>query len=213
MFAAIRADQGRRRRDALAAAAGGSAFPDRCIARCCWAPTTRRCARRCCTTTRARMLEARELAERHPALAREVGVKPMAGFTAPKLMWLQRHEPETRARVRTVLLPKDYLRFVLTGEKRIDMSDAAGTWWLDEAARRWSAAALAASGVDPALMPALVEGSQAGRPASARARRRTRPSPRRRRRGGGRRRGGRRGRPRRDPAGRRLHLAGHGDAS
>ena len=62
----------------------------------------------------------------------------MAGFTAPKLMWLARHEPEVRARVASVLLPKDYLRFVLTGEKRTDMSDAAGTWWLDEAARRWS---------------------------------------------------------------------------
>ncbi len=108
--------------------------------------------------------EARELAERHADLASEVGVKPMAGFTAPKLMWLQRHEPEARARVRTVLLPKDYLRFVLTGEKRVDMSDAAGTWWLDEAGRRWSERALAASGVERPLLPELIEGAQiAGR--------------------------------------------------
>jgi xylulokinase len=105
--------------------------------------------------------EARELAENHPELAAVAGVKPMAGFTAPKLMWLARHEPETRARVASVLLPKDYLRFVLTGEKRSDMSDAAGTWWLDEAERRWSAPALAASGVDASLLPSLAEGSQA----------------------------------------------------
>jgi xylulokinase len=106
-------------------------------------------------------LEARQLGERHPELAKIVGVKPMAGFTAPKLMWLARHEPEVRARVASVLLPKDYLRFTLTGEKRSDMSDAAGTWWLDEAARRWSGPALEASGVAPSLVPPLAEGSHA----------------------------------------------------
>jgi xylulokinase len=114
--------------------------------------------------------EARELDEKHPELAAIVGVKPMAGFTAPKLMWLARHEPEISASVASVLLPKDYLRFTLTGEKRIDMSDAAGTWWLDEAQRRWSPAALAASGVEPSLVPPLTEGSQASaglRPAIA----------------------------------------------
>ena len=114
--------------------------------------------------------EARELDEKHPELAAVVGVKPMAGFTAPKLMWLARHEPEISAGVASVLLPKDYLRFTLTGEKRSDMSDAAGTWWLDEAQRRWSAAALAASGVEPSLVPPLAEGSQASaglRPAIA----------------------------------------------
>jgi xylulokinase len=105
-------------------------------------------------------IEARELATKFPELAARVGVKPMAGFTAPKLMWLARREPEIRARVATVLLPKDYLRFVLTGEKRADMSDAAGTWWLDEASRAWSEAALAASGVDLSLVPPLAEGSQ-----------------------------------------------------
>lgn len=105
--------------------------------------------------------EAEELARRFPELAAVVGVKPMAGFTAPKLMWLARHEPEIFANIRCVLLPKDYLRLCLTGEKRTDMSDAAGTWWLDEARRQWSAAALAASGIDAALVPRLGEGSQA----------------------------------------------------
>ena len=105
--------------------------------------------------------EADELWRKHPRLAGVVGVKPMAGFTAPKLMWLARHEPRTFARIACVLLPKDYLRLCLTGEKRTDMSDAAGTWWLDEAERRWSPDALAASGVDPARVPALSEGSDA----------------------------------------------------
>jgi xylulokinase len=80
--------------------------------------------------------EAHELAERHPELAMTTGVKPMAGFTAPKLMWLRRHEPEVFSAIRSVLLPKDYLRLALTGEKRTDMSDAAGTWWLDESRRQ-----------------------------------------------------------------------------
>jgi xylulokinase len=104
--------------------------------------------------------EAAELWRRHPHLAEIVGVKPMAGFTAPKLAWLGKHEPQTFAGLASVLLPKDYLRLCLTGEKRTDMSDAAGTWWLDEAARRWSPEALAASGVDPDLVPPLAEGSE-----------------------------------------------------
>ncbi|HEV3044777.1 MAG TPA: xylulokinase [Roseiarcus sp.] len=103
--------------------------------------------------------EARRLGEDHPELAAVVGVKPMAGFTAPKLMWLAAHEPSIFAKTRCVMLPKDYLRLALTGERATDMSDAAGTWWLDEAARQWSGPALAASGVDPSLTPRLVEGS------------------------------------------------------
>ncbi|MGO9742856.1 MAG: xylulokinase [Roseiarcus sp.] len=103
--------------------------------------------------------EAAQLARDFPELAREVGVKPMAGFTAPKLNWLRRHEPDVFARIRAVLLAKDYLRLTLTGEKLTDMSDAAGTWLLDEQNRRWSAAALAASDVPAAWMPKLAEGS------------------------------------------------------
>jgi xylulokinase len=103
--------------------------------------------------------EAQRLAENHPELAPIVGVKPMAGFTAPKLMWLATHERAVFEKIRCVMLPKDYLRLALTGQKATDMSDAAGTWWLDETARNWSDAALAASGVDRSLMPPLVEGS------------------------------------------------------
>ena len=111
--------------------------------------------------------EAAELWDAHRDLARVVGVKPMAGFTAPKLLWLSRHEPDIFVKIACVLLPKDYLRLCLTGEKRTDMSDAAGSWWLDEAARRWSSEALAASGVAAALAPPLSEGCEAVAPLSA----------------------------------------------
>ncbi|WP_029031076.1 xylulokinase [Salinarimonas rosea] len=104
--------------------------------------------------------EAASLAAGHPGLAATVGVKPMPGLGAPKLAWLARHEPEAFARIRTVLLPKDYLRLRLCGERATDMSDAAGTWWLDQARRDWCDAALAAGGLDRARMPRLVEGTE-----------------------------------------------------
>lgn len=81
------------------------------------------------------------------------------GFTAPKLIWCALHEPEVFERIATVLLPKDHIRLWLTGERVSDMSDAAGTSWLDVAARDWSDELLAATGLDRSRMPALVEGS------------------------------------------------------
>lgn len=86
------------------------------------------------------------------------------GFTAPKLAWVKTHEPEIFARVAKVLLPKDYLRLWLTGETISDMSDSAGTAWLDVADRRWSPELLAATGLGEEHMPSLVEGTEpAGR--------------------------------------------------
>lgn len=82
------------------------------------------------------------------------------GFTAPKLVWVARHEPEIFARTAKVLLPKDYLRLWLTGEHVSEMSDAAGTSWLDTAKRDWSEELLAASGMRREQMPRLVEGSE-----------------------------------------------------
>ncbi|PZX13088.1 xylulokinase [Palleronia aestuarii] len=82
------------------------------------------------------------------------------GFTAPKLAWVRRHEPEAFARVAKVLLPAAYLNLYLTGEHVTDMSDAAGTAWLDVGARAWSDALLAAGGMERAQMPRLVEGSE-----------------------------------------------------
>lgn len=81
------------------------------------------------------------------------------GFTAPKLVWVARHEPAIFACVAKVLLPKDYLRLWLTGEHVAEMSDAAGTSWLDTAKRDWSDELLAASGMHRGQMPRLVEGS------------------------------------------------------
>lgn len=81
------------------------------------------------------------------------------GFTAPKLVWVARHEPALFARVAKVLLPKDYLRLWLTAEHVAEMSDAAGTSWLDTAKRDWSDTLLAATGLTRSQMPRLVEGS------------------------------------------------------
>ncbi|ABC92404.1 xylulokinase protein [Rhizobium etli CFN 42] len=86
------------------------------------------------------------------------------GFTAPKLAWVRKHEPEIFAKVAKVLLPKDYLRLWLTGEYISEMSDSAGTSWLDTGKRGWSSELLAATGLSREHMPALVEGTdQAGR--------------------------------------------------
>ncbi|MBO0904470.1 xylulokinase [Jiella sonneratiae] len=83
------------------------------------------------------------------------------GFTAPKLLWMQAHEPALFERTRLVLLPKDYLRLWLTGEAVSDMSDAAGTAWLDTGRRDWSGRMLERTGLSRAAMPGLVEGTEA----------------------------------------------------
>jgi xylulokinase len=92
-----------------------------------------------------------------PTLHAVAGNLAMPGFTAPKLLWVRRHEPDLFAQVRCVLLPKDWLRLQLTGEKVSDPSDAAGTLWLDVARRDWSDDLLAAGGLSRAQMPRLVE--------------------------------------------------------
>jgi xylulokinase len=103
--------------------------------------------------------EADELARDYPHLAQIVGVKPMPGFTGPKLKWIARNEPDHRRLVNSLLSPKDYLRLKLSGERASDMSDAAGTWLLDEARRDWSWQAFDACDADPAWAPPLFEGS------------------------------------------------------
>ncbi len=86
----------------------------------------------------------------------------MPGFTAPKLEWVRKNEPDVFARVDKVLLPKDYLRLCLTGDHISEMSDSAGTLWLDVGKRAWSGDLLAATGLTEAQMPDLVEGSAGG---------------------------------------------------
>jgi xylulokinase len=81
------------------------------------------------------------------------------GFTAPKLAWVKNNEPDIFARVKKVLLPKDYLRLWLAGEHISEMSDSAGTSWLDTGKRKWSSELLAATDLDESQMPNLVEGT------------------------------------------------------
>lgn len=102
--------------------------------------------------------EAAEL-DGDPMFRRVSGNIVFPGFTAPKLVWVERHEPRLRERVARVLLPKDYLRLWLTGEHVAEMSDAAGTSWLDVGARDWSDDLLSLTGLSRAAMPRLVEGS------------------------------------------------------
>jgi xylulokinase len=85
------------------------------------------------------------------------GNRALTGFTAPKLLWLRRHEPTTYAQVAHVLLPKDYVRLRLTGEHAIDVADASGTLLFDVARRRWSQEMLEALELDPAWLPRSLE--------------------------------------------------------
>ncbi|MEG3170142.1 xylulokinase [Sphingomonas sp. LB3N6] len=94
-----------------------------------------------------------------PDLRKISGNIAMPGFTAPKLLWVREHEPEVFAKIATVLLPKDYVRLLMTGDKASDLSDSAGTLWLDVGGRCWSDEILTACGLTQAQMPALFEGS------------------------------------------------------
>lgn len=103
--------------------------------------------------------ECAELERAEPRARAITGNMVMPGFTAPKVQWVRKHEPEIFERTASVLLPKDYVRLMLTGEKVSDMSDASGTSWLDVGKRDWSEAMLAATGLSTAQMPRLVEGN------------------------------------------------------
>ncbi|WP_232438969.1 xylulokinase [Burkholderia ubonensis] len=104
--------------------------------------------------------ECEELERLAPTLRAVAGNLAMPGFTAPKLLWVRRHEPDVFARLAQVLLPKDYLRYRLTGAFATDPSDAAGTLWLDVAKRDYDDALLAACGLSRAQMPAVFEGNR-----------------------------------------------------
>ncbi|MFM2276452.1 MAG: Xylulose kinase [Pseudomonadota bacterium] len=95
-----------------------------------------------------------------PALPQIAGSLAMPGFTAPKLLWVSAHEPDVFKKIAKVLLPKDYVRMLLTGEHVSEMSDASGTMWLDVEKRDWSKALLDLTGLDASQMPRLVEGDE-----------------------------------------------------
>jgi xylulokinase len=85
------------------------------------------------------------------------GNRALTGFTAPKLLWVRRHEPELYARIEHVLLPKDYVRLRLTGERATDAADASGTLLFDVPRRRWSEEVLEALEIPSAWLPAAYE--------------------------------------------------------
>ncbi len=109
------------------------------------------------------------LHQRVRTLIKETGNRALVGFTAPKLLWVQRHEAKLWKQVRTVLLPKDYLRFRLTGDKVAEMSDGAGMLLMDVAKRRWSQKVLKACGIDESYLGRLIEGTEVSGTVSAAA--------------------------------------------
>jgi xylulokinase len=90
------------------------------------------------------------------------GNRALTGFTAPKLLWVRRHEPEVWARVAHVLLPKDYVRLRLTGEHAIDAAEASGTLLFDVAHRRWSEEVCAALEIPMEWLPPVSESTELG---------------------------------------------------
>lgn len=100
------------------------------------------------------------LHRRVPSLIRETGNRALVGFTAPKLLWVQRHEKAIWKQVASVLLPKDWLRLKLIGEKVAEMSDASGMLLLDVKRRRWSTRMLDAVGLPSSAVGRLIEGSE-----------------------------------------------------
>src|SRR5689334_5839457 len=93
-------------------------------------------------------------------LIRLTGNRALTGFTAPKLLWLRRHEPDVFARIAHVLLPKDYVRLRLAGERAIDVADASGTLLFDVANRRWSDEMLAALELQRDWLPRALESQE-----------------------------------------------------
>jgi xylulokinase len=87
------------------------------------------------------------------------GNDALTGFTAPKILWVRRHEPQEFARVRQILLPKDYVRFKLTDEYATDKAGGAGTLLFDVRKRDWAAVVLDALEIDPAWLPPTFEGT------------------------------------------------------
>jgi xylulokinase len=94
------------------------------------------------------------------ALVQAVGSRAMTGFQLPKILWLRRHEPEHFKRLAAVLLPKDFIRFRLSGELATDAGDASGTLLFDVVARRWRTDLMKSVGVDPSLFPLVVESGE-----------------------------------------------------
>ena len=105
--------------------------------------------------------ECADIEAREPKARAISGNIPLAGFTAPKLVWVKKHEPKVFDKVAKVLLPKDYIRLRMTGDYASDMSDSSGTYWLDVAKRHWSDDLLRRHRHERDQMPKLYEGTDA----------------------------------------------------
>jgi xylulokinase len=103
--------------------------------------------------------ECDDLVRREPGAVSLSGNIPLAGYTAPKLLWVKKNETKTFNKIAKVLLPKDYIRYRMTGDYASDMSDSSGTYWLDIAVRKWSDILLNAGSMDADQMPELFEGT------------------------------------------------------
>ncbi len=106
-------------------------------------------------------VECQDIMQGTPEVIEHSGNIVLAGYTAPKLLWVKKHEPKIFDKVAKVLLPKDYIRLRMTGDYASDMSDSSGTYWLDIRNRQWSELLLKASGMRRDQMPALFEGTDA----------------------------------------------------
>ncbi|HSI73176.1 MAG TPA: FGGY family carbohydrate kinase, partial [Fimbriimonas sp.] len=106
--------------------------------------------------------ECREIDETvgHDEVMRTTCNPPLTGFQIPKLLWLRNHELSNYQRVRSLLLPKDYIRFKLTGEKVTEVSDASGTGVFDVPRRDWAFGMLAKLEIDPSILPRVVESAE-----------------------------------------------------
>ncbi|OUM93482.1 MAG: xylulokinase [Firmicutes bacterium ZCTH02-B6] len=111
----------------------------------------------CDVRTAAECREIEAAAGGRSRLIELTGNPALEGFTAPKLIWLRNHERQNFARIRTVMLPKDYIRWRLTGEIATDVSDAAGTLLFDVRARQWSGPVVESLGLDPSWLPPVFE--------------------------------------------------------
>ncbi|MEQ9407667.1 MAG: xylulokinase [Fuerstiella sp.] len=107
--------------------------------------------------TAAECAEIENLAGGRKKLIRMVANPALTGFTAPKILWLRNHEPRSFDKTVQVLLPKDYVRFRLTGDFATEVSDASGTLLLDVVKRKWSTRLLGKLDLDPALLPRMYE--------------------------------------------------------
>ncbi len=101
-----------------------------------------------------------DIEKREPKSCTITGNIAMPGFTVPKILWVKENEPELFDRIHKVLLPKDYLRYLMTGDFASDMSDSAGTLWLDVEKRQWSNEMLATTHLNESHMPKLYEGTE-----------------------------------------------------